>query len=208
MLKKVAMIIMALTIFVSGGMYSQNANAIAKHKNYSGEQIYLGIMFGQGKLAKAFPEIWTKENLAKANKKEVKQFTSLIVKDMKKQDTSYFKDLQNAVYSKNVVKIDKTLAESGPLLDKAMKHLGFKVKQQNKKEGTGAAWVVSLAGVYTTVGAVATAGVAVSLVVGLGVAAVNTAYVYNKTKYWGAPSTKSNQLQKEQFITELIEAVQ
>ncbi|MBT2200794.1 hypothetical protein KLI54_21290 [Bacillus thuringiensis] len=80
---------------------SNSVNA-AGNKDFSGEELYKGIIFGQGEVANLFPEVWNEEKTSNVNNKESLKITTMIVNEMKLSDPFYFINLKKAVNSKSL----------------------------------------------------------------------------------------------------------
>ncbi|PTH08611.1 hypothetical protein BU618_11620, partial [Staphylococcus capitis] len=62
---------------------------------YSGEQLYRGIMFGQGKVGEKLPKIWEKKVRDSANNDDRnKKIINDSVSYIKKKDPKYFNNLE------------------------------------------------------------------------------------------------------------------
>lgn len=200
------MIAILLTIILAFGVSS---SALAKgqsnqlHK-FNGEEIFSGIVLGQGKVASLFPQIWTKDMLHAANEEENQKIALQIVDAMKKIDSSFFVALEDAVYSKNYRAVDKALSVGGELLLKAFDSLDLELKENDPITGTCVAWFVVL-----------TAAVFISYVGAVHTAAIDV-QVYAAVAYWTEVATSNSskssvngisQLEKEIFVGKLIETL-
>ncbi|MFP7231514.1 sporulation delaying protein family toxin [Bacillus subtilis] len=95
-----------------------SVEAIESHK-FSGEEIYAGVAFGQGEVAKLFPEVWSKENLEKLSTKESKRKALKLIAEMKEVDPNYFNHLEKAIYeNKDPKEVKELLTRSGKILKK------------------------------------------------------------------------------------------
>ncbi|HGE5782746.1 TPA: sporulation delaying protein family toxin [Bacillus pseudomycoides] len=204
--KRVLSILTLVTMMVTSISFF-NGPSIANaqtNKKFTGEEIFRGVIFGEGQVAKSFPQIWTKELLAKSNSKEQKQVTDAIVLEMKSVDSNYFNELKNAIDTKNSLKINNAFEKGGTILDKALKNLDSKlIKKEEVQKNDGTGRCVAFYTVYVTAVAVQTAALGISLGAVNNVAAANYAYVYNQYEFWGAPQEGTSSLEKEKFIQEV-----
>ncbi|ETT84690.1 sporulation delaying protein family toxin [Bacillus mycoides] len=126
-----------------------NVNA-QKQMNFSSEEIYKGIVFGQGEVAKLFPQVWDEKNLEIANEKENKELASKLIKEMKSTDPTYFKRLNQTIKKKDPGEIKQVLENGNILLNDSIEKLELKMQTQKyaRQQGTGfgtlASGVVSL----------------------------------------------------------------
>ncbi|MGG0219811.1 sporulation delaying protein family toxin [Bacillus mycoides] len=197
----VTMIVTSISFF--NGPSIANAQT---SKKFTGEEIFRGVIFGEGQVAKSFPQIWTKELLAKSNSKEQKQVIDAIVVEMKSVDSNYFNELKNAIDTKNSLEINNAFEKGGTILDKALESLDAKLTKKEevqKNDGTGRC--VAFYTFYVTAAAVQTAALGISLGVVNNVGAANYVYVYNQYEFWGAPQEGVSNLEKEKFIQEVAD---
>jgi SdpC family antimicrobial peptide len=110
-------ITMVLGITLSTGI---NSSVSAKQKQYTGEEIFRGFVFAQGELGQSLPEVFNQSMVEKLNSKKSKQFSNSIVKEIKKEDPSFFDELQEATYTKNPAKVDTLLKEAGTIIENDM----------------------------------------------------------------------------------------
>ncbi|PTH49769.1 sporulation delaying protein family toxin [Staphylococcus capitis] len=81
---------------------------------YSGEQLYRGIMFGQGKVGEKLPKIWEKKVRDSANNDDRnKKIINDSVSYIKKKDPKYFNNLEEASKKGNKKDIEKQLNVGG-----------------------------------------------------------------------------------------------
>lgn len=137
MLKKfLPQLIVTILIVSSISMNSMTANATTTsvNKNYSGEDLYLAVVFGQGPVAEEhFKHLWSSEHFKINNSKEAIELGENIVSEMKMLDPNYFSDLQQAVYDNDYVETKKILDNGKELLIDSFENLGEKVEMD--KEG-------------------------------------------------------------------------
>ncbi|MBZ3766589.1 hypothetical protein COJ91_00070 [Bacillus thuringiensis] len=173
---------------------SQNKAAVtteSKQQQYDGETIYRGLFFGEGPVAKLFPEIWSEDLTKQANTTEAKKVSEFLTEKINEVDPNYFNELKAAVYSGDNIKIQEAFGKGGQLLVKVSEGL------QNEKVGEGqglACTVVAgcvaaiyAAGAVTTVAVVTHAG-AITAAVGV----VAYKYVVATEWKWTAPKADSD----------------
>ncbi|WP_210366017.1 hypothetical protein [Bacillus sp. REN3] len=191
----VAVLILATTLAGTGNQ----ASAKLKGKKPNGEQLFAGLILGQGEFAKEFDTVWTKDMLEKANTPEAQKDAKLILKEMKKVDKGYFGKLEKAVYEKDLYGVYNTLVIGGDVLNQALENLGAGVVNPDDSISTNC--------LTTTFAGLATA---VLVLVVTGAALANTYWVYNYTVL----KTKSSivepgsmSIDQEMFTKTMIEKV-
>jgi SdpC family antimicrobial peptide len=205
-LKKLLSIFMVLTIiFTTTSVFASETKPQNKlQKQYDGETIFRGLVFGQGEVAKYFPEIWSNDLLKEANKKEVKQIVDILISDIKKSNPNYFNELKNAVYSGEHLKIQAALNKGGELLSKQLEIRSKQLEIKNvdkSKLGTGtcALWVaygaaaVSLVTAYSHAVVITAAGGAVAYL-----------YVVTQKEFWTDSTSKEDAILKQEKLVDLI----
>lgn len=173
---------------------------LQKINHFTGEDIFKGLVFGQGEVAKIFPEVWSKDMLKQANEEENQKLVTKVLDEMKKIDGSFFIQLENAVKSSNYISVDRALSTGGELLLKAIQALELDLKESDPITGTCVAvFVVLTAAIFVSyVGAVHTAAIDIQ--------------VYAAVAYWtevAAAKSKSSangtsQLEKEMIVGKII----
>jgi SdpC family antimicrobial peptide len=123
------LVIVALLLTVSALSFHTNSASAEKVKKYSGEQIFRGFVFGQGEVAKKIPEIFDQKTIKKLNSPEAIKGVNEMLQVIKKEDPSYFQDLQNAVYSKNPQKVEDLLKKGGAIIKSSMNITDVKSRQ-------------------------------------------------------------------------------
>ncbi|WP_052659530.1 MULTISPECIES: sporulation delaying protein family toxin [Bacillales] len=103
--KNILSILLAFTLLIGSFPFNTNAALNKKmDKTYSGEEIFRGVLLGQGPVAEMFKEMWPDEIRKQANNEANIKFTNDIIKQMKKEDPTYFNSLKKAIYSKDYLK--------------------------------------------------------------------------------------------------------
>ncbi|MDK9861389.1 MAG: sporulation delaying protein family toxin [Tetragenococcus koreensis] len=191
--KKISMIFMSLIVLSFTVLGNLEPIAIAKTKEYSGEELFKGIAFGVGGAQKEIPEIWPEEVVKEIDNDDVNERADMIVKEINKQDSQYFDKLKNTIYSKDHVALKKHLESVNPLLEKALKKVDE--KYNNEKEDD-----VSTRAVGTlAVGPVVYVGAAFTTVAAATHVAVATAANVAAAANWvWAPDTKSRSINSEE----------
>jgi len=185
-------------------LFSNNVKKINKSEEranrYSGEQLFKGLLFGQGPVSKLFPEIWTPEVLEKVNTKENIKSTGFIVKEMNKIDPSFFDSFKEKITSGNQLKIDEAMSEGAELFQKVLE----KYNAEKKENLTDTAAGLCMVGyqVYTYALYVQIGGAVETFVAVAGV------YVYAGTKFWGPSVEADSTLEKEMFVNTVAERLE
>lgn len=112
------LIVFSLLIFVGMKLVGGHNTDIRKSvsQKFTGEDIYSGVVFGQGDVAKMLPEIRTNKRSSVAKKE--KQLSKKILSNMKSKNPMYFDQLKRAVYNKDFVKVDHLLLKGRELMKK------------------------------------------------------------------------------------------
>lgn len=93
---------------------TQQTNA-ATQNQYSGEELYRGIIFGQGEFGKEV--ITDTVEYEKMNSAESIEFVDKYIAYIKEKDPLYFKKLETTLYSKNATRSLAMLQNSGKQFD-------------------------------------------------------------------------------------------
>ncbi|MGP3610970.1 sporulation delaying protein family toxin [Anoxybacteroides rupiense] len=200
-LKKLLSIFMVLTIiFTTTSTFASETKLQNKlQKQYDGETIFRGLVFGQGEVAKYFPEIWSNDLLKEANKKEVKQIANILISGIKKSDPNYFNELKEAVYSGEHLKIQASLNKGGELLSKQLENKNVKnVDKSQVGTATCALYVaygaaVSLVAAYSHAVVITAAGGAVAYL-----------YVVTQKSFWTSSTSKEDAILQQEKLVNLV----
>jgi|GEM_PF-7037022 len=126
-MKKLMLVVLAF--IVSFGLTIQGNTIVeAKEKitSFSGEQLFAGLFFAQGEVArKLSPKLYSTELLALANTPEAQSAAQDIIVKMKKADESFFQDFKRAIDSNNPIEIQKALNNGSDLLIIAYEDMGI-----------------------------------------------------------------------------------
>ncbi|WP_196493868.1 sporulation delaying protein family toxin [Ornithinibacillus caprae] len=195
-----------LILVVMMGSFSSNvlATSVTNTKDFNGETIYRGVVFGQGPVAELFPNVFPKELVESANNEKSKEVIDILIKDIYELDPQYFDELEKAVYSGNHININSSLEKGGELLTKAIENNQYQIKNiEHNDDGQGLFYVAVLGAVITTVGGYSHALVATGA---FGITLY--AAIYAETTWWGPDSTttpKDVTLKKEMLVNQLAE---
>ncbi|UFT99136.1 sporulation delaying protein family toxin [Radiobacillus kanasensis] len=117
-MKKVIATLLSLAM-VFGFTFAPGINnkVEAKQKKYTGEEIFRGFVFAQGELGHSLPEVFNQSMVEKLNTKKTEKFAKSIIEKIKKENPSFFDELQEATYSNNPAQIDSLLKEAGGIIE-------------------------------------------------------------------------------------------
>lgn len=192
-------LVLAMLFFSFGTAFAKTTESA---KEYSGEEIFKGIVFGLGDLGGKLP-VDPKVTKDLNNNQDTLAAIETILAEMDRLDSTYFSELQDAAYSKNPLKVDKAIDEGGALLEKALDNLGFLTSSKPDADTSAfaAGWLVMVAAAAYNY-----AGVAHTAIAGVNAGAYLNLWVYQYQYFWGSsqPSTK---LERETYILEVIEAL-
>ncbi|ETT84691.1 sporulation delaying protein family toxin [Bacillus mycoides] len=132
-LKKLLTLVTVIMLLVTLLVFFNRSNSVNAevNKDYSGEELYKGIVFGQGKVAKLFPQVWDEEKIRNVNSKESLELTTKLINEMKLSDPFYFNNLKKAVNSKEPLEISQAFENGSYLLNQAIDKL--KLDNYNSK---------------------------------------------------------------------------
>ncbi|MED1904146.1 sporulation delaying protein family toxin [Bacillus thuringiensis] len=203
-MKKIVASLMSFALLMGvmfqGSMQAKAAVTEASVKVFSGEELFKGLFFGQGKVAEKLPDFYSKELRKATNTPEMEKQANDLVGKVKEKDAAYLVELEAAVYSNNPQKIEKALNKGGEILTDITKDMGVSSDSLEAAEdgtGTGRCAVLGLVAIYyaavvaqVAAGAVYVAGAAVYLAT----AAVNT---------WGR-SMNGDNLSNDQLVHDIV----
>ncbi|ANN35633.1 hypothetical protein A9498_30115 (plasmid) [Bacillus thuringiensis serovar coreanensis] len=131
--KKLLTLVMVIILLATLLLFFNRSNSVnaAGNKDFSGEELYKGIIFGQGEVANLFPEVWNEEKTSNVNNKESLKITTMIVNEMKLSDPFYFINLKKAVNSKQPLEVYQAFENGSYLLNQAINKL--KLDNYNSK---------------------------------------------------------------------------
>ncbi|MDR0266570.1 hypothetical protein [Paenibacillus sp.] len=171
--------------------------SLTNKTDFSGEELFRGIFFLQGDVVNYIPELKkVKDSLpeAKEPEGEALKFMDSVILAMNELDAAYFKNLENAMYSKNPNQIKSELEYGAELLVKTNLIPLNELADKDKGAGEGRCAVYA-------VGSVSVVVVSIALEVAVGV----EVYVVVTSEYWFglAASNNGNGLSGERLISSL-----
>lgn len=210
-MKKTLATILALCILLTSSVaFATGSTDSANTTKFNGESIFRGLFMGQGEVAKLFPNIWTKELLAKVDNKESKKLADDIVLNVKKIDPGYFAELEKASYSGNQLRVKASLTKGQDLIGQAAKKMQKDIiaTDDTSLAGTGQAQCLAV-GYLVYAGAVFTVAAAVTHAVALTAGGAVAAYlVLFGGKYVWSSENSDNQgsLQQDMIVNSVVKA--
>lgn len=112
-MKKLFSVLLSVAVlftFVGTGISTVLASSESA-KEYSGEEIFRGVVIGQGEVAYEFDHLWNKKNLEIANHPENVALVDQVIAEMKEKNPNYFHDFESAIKSGDFAKTDALLVE-------------------------------------------------------------------------------------------------
>ena len=195
--KRISLIFISLILLATTVFGNLEPNATAKTKEYTGEELFKGIMFGVGGAQKEIPEIWPEEIVQEIDNDEVNERADMVVEEIKKQDNQYFDKLKNTIYSKDHVAFKNHLESVNPLLENALKKVDEKYNKSDDDK-------VSVRGGTLAIGPVVYVGAAFTTVAAATHVAVATAANVAAAANWvWGPKSKSRSVDSETSDEEL-----
>ncbi|HGE5782742.1 TPA: sporulation delaying protein family toxin [Bacillus pseudomycoides] len=145
--KKLLVLFTTVTLLITLLMFFNKPYSVKAEtkKEFTGEEIYKGIVFGQGKVAKELPQVWDEKKMQMANSKENAEVVNKIIMEMKAKDSTYFKRLEQSIKTKDFMAIKKEFENGSVLLKNTVENLNFNVqtKETTQQNGTGNAAILS-----------------------------------------------------------------
>lgn len=162
-MKRIISFILTILLFLTFVLPNEIIDAKTIN-NYTGEELFEGIYFGNGKVAQKFPEIWGRTEFKHLTKDKLfKKGIKDIEKDLKKNDINYFINLKNSVTSGNQLIIKEQLNKTNSdILNICEK----KYKTNLEPRGIKPGFVVALAYSYVAATHIVAAGAVTVIVVG------------------------------------------
>ncbi|GAB3802545.1 hypothetical protein GCM10028819_31520 [Spirosoma humi] len=117
--------------------WSTHAKPLTVNHRYSGEEMFRGLFFGEGRYAEAIPELqslqmsYSKKLAKPADVKVVNQLRSQVVHYIQAQQPRFFDNLQVAFESGNPTKVQTALESGRAITAKAVEHI---MKDKNKTQ--------------------------------------------------------------------------
>jgi hypothetical protein len=127
-LKCIALLLCGSIIFSScnSGVVSQESLTIGETKKYTGEELFRGIFFMQGEVAKSIPmyeDMLVSLGKDKTSEEDINKFSNEIIGYMKVLDPNFFVEFQRGIESKNPYQIRETLNIGIVFLVKTMRNI-------------------------------------------------------------------------------------
>ncbi len=101
-------------------LYSCQTGEATLKKNFSGEELFNGIFFGQGEVATLIPEISNQVNMADVlttdELEEVANVRQDLTAALKVQNPNFFNEFKSAIQSGNHLRIQETLRQTSELI--------------------------------------------------------------------------------------------
>ncbi|MBD3108811.1 sporulation delaying protein family toxin [Bacillus sp. AGMB 02131] len=203
MLKSKFLPILLIAILVLSTGFSSpfgvSAAKKSKSKEYTGEELFLAVVMGQGQLAKEkYKHLWTKDQFKTNNSKEAVALGQDIVSEIKDMEPEYFSELQTAVYNANYVETNNILTDGEDLFIKALENIGDDVVVTNKGQVDPNASLAVVFAVYAAV--VFTVGAAITH------AGAVTFYLTAAAAGPGLKSIDSTSYEQEEVVKEIVDA--
>ncbi|PEL01729.1 hypothetical protein COL24_04845 [Bacillus toyonensis] len=132
-LRKLLLLFTAVTLLITVLVFFNRPYGVkaATKKEFTGEEIYKGVVFGQGPVTKIIPQVWDEEKIEMANSKENKKITNTIIREMKTKDSTYFKRLEQSFKIKDLSVIKQEFENGSTLLKDTIEGLDL-IAQTNE----------------------------------------------------------------------------
>jgi SdpC family antimicrobial peptide len=195
--KKIFSLLIAFTLLFSSFSVAsaKSTAAVTKQKtHFTGKDIFLGAVLGQGKFAKKFKPLWVEEQYKHNNSQEAIDATAPLIEEMEKMDPTYFDSLEAAVYNEDFVETKNLLDEGSSVLLKL-----FEEESSEARIGTGDTVEPNAIIAYLAI--------AIGVVVVYSHAGLLTFYLYAAAVGPGFKSADS-QFDNDQLIYTVIDSVQ
>ncbi|MDQ7112050.1 sporulation delaying protein family toxin [Staphylococcus simulans] len=157
--------------------------------SFNGEDLYRGIIFGQGKVAEKLPDIWSKEFREEAKNERNTKIINDTVKYIKKNNPKYFDELKKAIDLGDEKKITAALDKGGQLFGNYAESTGL-IDKINKEKDRGFRCAVYPAYAVAVFGAAVAVTHAAAVTAG-GVAVAYLAVTTGKTFWNSKPKKKA-----------------
>lgn len=127
LLSVVTSIALSASLFSTGLV---NNVAAETAPSYSGEEIFKGVIAGQGEAAAEFDSIWSAKDLKKANKEANVEIIDNVIDIMGENNPDYFVNLEESLEAKDLKKTEDLLQEgSTEFLEILDKEYGSKIEK-------------------------------------------------------------------------------
>lgn len=206
-LKRIALLLLILGVSVglvnTPVLANSNGNSEHHAKIYDGETLFRGLIFGQGPVAKLFPNVWPAEIREKANNPKAKKAVDLIIDQIKSDNPTFFDEYAAVMQSGNYVKISNEMKKTGKVISATLKKLQAEIKNPNDADPSSL--VIVLAGaVYMYALVVHTAGAAINVAGAVDVYLWGGVKTKTKVVKSTDPTTSVSQLKQEMYINDIV----
>ncbi|WP_310549844.1 sporulation delaying protein family toxin [Paenibacillus glufosinatiresistens] len=212
-MKKIVAFVLVFSLVLMNGFTSDGGAEASSKEAYSGEDLFRGLFFVQGEVAKQLSsEIYTHDLYQTANTKEAVGQVDKIVANVEKLEPGYFNRLKGAVDSKNPLELERALGKGSELIYSALKSDGVNVTSIDSKQLGYASGQCAVAAVVFVAGlAVVWYAGAVAQVVGGGAyVLVDGVYFYHaavQVKTVAVSYSRENDLTREMYIRNVIKGL-
>ncbi|MCE5040786.1 sporulation delaying protein family toxin [Mammaliicoccus sciuri] len=115
-MRKITSMVMVLTLIFSlvlfNGNIAQNSVLADDKGGYTGEEYFLGIVFGQGEVGKKLSSLYKQEDLEFTQSEEFQIFINDFLDYIKVEDPAYFDDLKESVENNNPQALTENLEKT------------------------------------------------------------------------------------------------
>lgn len=206
--KKVVTLVTVFAIAVS--LVTVNSVGVAEAKgesrgtNFTGEELFKGLIFGQGEVAEKLPFIWNEEVLKETNKPEVQEVANAVSALIKEENPEYFSKLRKSIDSGNRVELNALLTEAGEHLDAYAEKVGLKNVDQEALDTAQGRSIIAAVGAIVYLGGAVTTVLVVTH--GIAVTAGIAAYGWKYTPYI-SPDGEGSQFNQEATVNKVMNAL-
>lgn len=167
--------------------------AVPARHQYSGKELFLGLFFGQGPVAKLFPELWQSAPPLQAEEKEL---VEKVVRRIELSNPSFFDNFQKAIYSGDHYTIETTMQNAANLILDALEAEGYPVTDDVTPMFTYPAVAIAVAAIWSFIGFVATA--------------IASIQIRTKVAYWTPQpdvTTNATPLKREMVVQWIVDRI-
>lgn len=202
-LKKIVAVLSILTIVISL-LNVKNVDIVEAKSitNFTGEELFKGIIFGQGEVANELPFMWTEDVLKETNSPEAKEVVDDVIAMINKVNPDYFSELKKAIDSENRVALNSLINETGQYLDEYAKQMDLENPDQEALNSAQGRSIIAAVGAIVYLGGAVTTVLLVTHAVALtaGVAKYGWKYTYQL-------DGSGNQFTQENMVNNVIESL-
>ncbi|MFE4880104.1 sporulation delaying protein family toxin [Bacillus mycoides] len=146
-LRRLLLLFTAVTLLITVLVFFNRPYGVKAEtkKDFTGEEIYKGVVFGQGPVTKIIPQVWDDKEIEMANSKESKKIVNTIIKEMKTKDSTYFKRFEQSIKTKDLAVIKQEVENGSKLLKNTIDSLDLiaQTKENTPPNSTGNIVVLS-----------------------------------------------------------------